>query len=142
MAIETFSIEGSKKCSHTDVHQYSEGELQEQLKGGFDKLKSVKENHMIPFHTLQNFFFIQKTRKLVFIIHFKVCFHYLNGKKAYMKLFNTRYISIMLFMISNHLRFTGIKEAKTKSSKNPITFPSSLIFPKSVNAGRFRIKKF
>lgn len=57
MAIGTFSDKGPKKCSMLDVHQYTEGELQQQLADGFEKLKCVTEDHTTPFNTTQNFLF-------------------------------------------------------------------------------------
>lgn len=57
MAIGTFSDNGPKKCSMLDVHQYTEQELQQQLRNGFEKIKCVTEDHTTPFNTTQNFLF-------------------------------------------------------------------------------------
>ncbi len=57
MVIGTFSDKGPKKCSMLDVHQYTEGELQQQLQNGFQKIKCVTEDHITPFETTQNFLF-------------------------------------------------------------------------------------
>jgi ubiquinone/menaquinone biosynthesis C-methylase UbiE len=57
MVIGTFSDKGPKKCSMLDVHQYTEEELQQQLKNGFKKIKCVTEDHITPFNTTQNFLF-------------------------------------------------------------------------------------
>ena len=57
MAVGTFSDKGPKKCSGLDVHQYTEEELQEQLKNGFQKLKCITEDHITPLKTKQNFLF-------------------------------------------------------------------------------------
>jgi SAM-dependent methyltransferase len=57
MAIGTFSENGPKKCSGLDVRQYTEAELQGQLQEGFKKIKCVKEDHLTPFNTTQNFLF-------------------------------------------------------------------------------------
>lgn len=57
MIIGTFSNKGPNKCSMLDVHQYTEEELQQQLKNGFEKLKCITENHTTPFNTTQNFLF-------------------------------------------------------------------------------------
>ena len=57
MVIGTFSDEGPKKCSLLDVHQYTEEQLQEQLMDGFKKIKCIKENHITPFSSVQNFLF-------------------------------------------------------------------------------------
>lgn len=57
MVIGTFSDKGPKKCSMHDVRQYSEAELQKQLRYGFTKLKCLTEDDITPFNTVQNFLF-------------------------------------------------------------------------------------
>lgn len=57
MTIGTFSDAGPKKCSGLNVKQYSENELQEQLNGGFEKIRCITEDHRTPFGTTQNFLF-------------------------------------------------------------------------------------
>jgi cyclopropane fatty-acyl-phospholipid synthase-like methyltransferase len=57
MLIATFSENGPKKCSGLEIKQYSEPELQEQLDGGFEKIKCIHEDHRTPFNTTQNFLF-------------------------------------------------------------------------------------
>ncbi len=57
MTIGTFSENGPQKCSGLDIKQYSELELQEQLDGGFEKIKCITEDHQTPFGTTQNFLF-------------------------------------------------------------------------------------
>ncbi len=57
VAIGTFSENGSQKCSGLDIKQYSEEELLHTLSNGFEKLKCVKEDHITPFNTIQNFTF-------------------------------------------------------------------------------------
>ena len=63
LVIGTFSDKGPKKCSGLNVHQYSEEELQQQLKNGFEKIKCITENHITPFNTKQNFLFCSFRRK-------------------------------------------------------------------------------
>ncbi|MFZ4544521.1 MAG: class I SAM-dependent methyltransferase [Saprospiraceae bacterium] len=63
MVIGTFSDHGPKKCSMLDVHQYTEEELQAQLKNGFKKLKCLTEDHVTPFNTVQNFLFCSFKRQ-------------------------------------------------------------------------------
>lgn len=62
MIIGTFSDQGPKKCSGLYVHQYNEQNLQEQLSEGFKKVKCITEDHITPFHTLQNYLFCSFTR--------------------------------------------------------------------------------
>jgi len=57
MTIGTFSENGPQKCSGLNIKQYSELELQEQLDGGFEKIKCITEDHQTPFGTTQNFLF-------------------------------------------------------------------------------------
>jgi cyclopropane fatty-acyl-phospholipid synthase-like methyltransferase len=57
MAIGTFSDNGPKKCSGLDVKQYSEWELEQTLTYHFRKIRCIKEDHITPFHTKQNFLF-------------------------------------------------------------------------------------
>jgi ubiquinone/menaquinone biosynthesis C-methylase UbiE len=64
MAIGTFSDKGPKKCSMLDVHQYTEQELQLQLQNGFEKIKCIREEHLTPFQTTQNFLFCSFKRKI------------------------------------------------------------------------------
>jgi SAM-dependent methyltransferase len=57
LTIGTFSDAGPKKCSGLNIKQYSESELQQQLDGGFEKIKCITEDHRTPFGTTQNFLF-------------------------------------------------------------------------------------
>lgn len=57
MAIGTFSESGPTKCSGLDIKQYSEIELESTLTYYFKKLKCVREDHITPFQTVQNFLF-------------------------------------------------------------------------------------
>lgn len=57
LAIGTFSETGPDMCSGLSVKQYSEDELQEELAGGFKKIRCIKEDHITPFNTTQNFLF-------------------------------------------------------------------------------------
>jgi SAM-dependent methyltransferase len=64
LAIGTFSENGPKKCSGLDIKQYSEDELTEVMRNGFEKLKCINENHKTPFDTIQNFTFCSFRRSL------------------------------------------------------------------------------
>lgn len=57
LVVGTFSDKGPKRCSLLDVRQYSEPELQERLRVGFEKLRCITEDHVTPFDTRQNFLF-------------------------------------------------------------------------------------
>jgi 2-polyprenyl-3-methyl-5-hydroxy-6-metoxy-1,4-benzoquinol methylase len=57
MAIGTFSENGPTKCSGLDVRQYSERELEKTLTYYFKKIRCIKEDHITPFDTIQNFLF-------------------------------------------------------------------------------------
>lgn len=57
LTIGTFSDAGPKKCSGLNVRRYSKSQLQQQLDGGFQKVRCVTEDHQTPFGTTQNFLF-------------------------------------------------------------------------------------
>lgn len=57
MAIGTFSENGPTKCSGLDIKQYSESELERTLTYYFRKIHCITEDHITPFHTIQNFLF-------------------------------------------------------------------------------------
>jgi len=57
MTIGTFSENGPEKCSGLQIKKYSEEVLTSVLQTAFDKLKCIKENHITPFQTVQNFLF-------------------------------------------------------------------------------------
>lgn len=63
MTIGTFSDTGPQKCSGLFIKQYSELELQEQLKSGFEKIKCITEDHRTPFDTMQSFLFCRFKRR-------------------------------------------------------------------------------
>ncbi|OCX52318.1 SAM-dependent methyltransferase [Mucilaginibacter sp. PPCGB 2223] len=65
MVIGTFSENGPEKCSGLPVKQYSEKQLQERLNPAFIKVKCIKEDHVTPFGTTQNFLFCSFKTKTV-----------------------------------------------------------------------------
>jgi|TARA_B110000967_G_scaffold5746_1_gene5740 2-polyprenyl-3-methyl-5-hydroxy-6-metoxy-1,4-benzoquinol methylase len=64
LTIGTFSKNGPKKCSGLNIKQYNENELILELKEGFKKIKCIKEDHLTPFDTIQNFLFCSFKRQL------------------------------------------------------------------------------
>ena len=64
LTIGTFSKNGPEKCSGLEIKQYDEMELTSELKNGFVKIKCVTEDHLTPFHTMQNFLFSSFKRQL------------------------------------------------------------------------------
>ena len=64
LTIGTFSHNGPKKCSGLEIKQYNEKELTSELKNGFVKIRCIKEDHITPFHTAQNFLFCSFKRQL------------------------------------------------------------------------------
>jgi 2-polyprenyl-3-methyl-5-hydroxy-6-metoxy-1,4-benzoquinol methylase len=67
MTIGTFSENGPDKCSGLPIRKYSEDVLTYVLQKAFDKLKCIKEDHVTPFQTIQNFLFcsFQKKREIL-----------------------------------------------------------------------------
>lgn len=57
MIIGTFSKNGPTRCSGLDIQQYDEELLSERFEAGFTKIKCIKEDHITPFETVQNFVF-------------------------------------------------------------------------------------
>lgn len=51
LIIGTFPNNGPQKCSGLKVKQYNEETLTIELKNGFDKLRSITEDHTTPFDT-------------------------------------------------------------------------------------------
>lgn len=64
LTIGTFSEDGPKKCSGLEIKQYNQQQLTSEFKNGFDKIKCVREDHLTPFGTTQNFLFCSFKRKL------------------------------------------------------------------------------
>ena len=61
--IGTFSENGPENCSGLPVRRYSDKTLAEEFSTGFEKLACVREDHITPFHTKQNFLFCSFKRK-------------------------------------------------------------------------------
>jgi len=57
MAVGTFSENGPTRCSGLNIKQYSETELEKTLTYYFKKIRCLTEDHVTPFHTIQNFLF-------------------------------------------------------------------------------------
>jgi len=57
MVVGTFSENGPDKCSGLPIKQYTEVQLQSQLKKDFEKIRCISEDHITPFQTRQNFLF-------------------------------------------------------------------------------------
>jgi len=57
MAIGTFSENGPTKCSGLTIKQYTEQQMERTLMYYFKKIRCITEDHITPFHTIQNFLF-------------------------------------------------------------------------------------
>lgn len=55
--IATFAIDGPLKCSGLDVERYSDEKLKNELGGSFELMKSIKEAHVTPWGSKQNFIY-------------------------------------------------------------------------------------
>jgi len=64
LIIGTFSVDGPKKCSGLEVKQYKEEILTAELQNDFDKIHCIKEDHITPFNTTQNFLFCSFKRRV------------------------------------------------------------------------------
>ena len=65
MVVGTFSENGPDKCSGLPIKQYSEVQLQSQLEKEFKKVKCIREDHITPFNTKQNFLFCSFEKRIV-----------------------------------------------------------------------------
>jgi SAM-dependent methyltransferase len=63
MTIGTFSENGPEKCSGLTIKKYSEDVLTSVLQTAFEKLRCIKEDHITPFQTVQNFLFCSFRKK-------------------------------------------------------------------------------
>ncbi|MCF6240524.1 MAG: class I SAM-dependent methyltransferase [Bacteroidales bacterium] len=57
LVLATFSEKGPKKCSGLTVQRYSENLITEKLKNNFSKIRCIKENHITPSKSTQNYLF-------------------------------------------------------------------------------------
>lgn len=64
LTIGTFSESGPTKCSGLNIKQYNEEQLTSEFKNGFHKIKCIKEDHITPFKTIQNFSFCSFKKQL------------------------------------------------------------------------------
>lgn len=65
LVLGTFSENGPQKCSGLEIHQYSEKSMSHKFENGFQRMKCVKEDHVTPFNTTQNFLFCSFQREAV-----------------------------------------------------------------------------
>jgi 2-polyprenyl-3-methyl-5-hydroxy-6-metoxy-1,4-benzoquinol methylase len=63
LVLGTFSENGPQKCSGLDIHQYSEQSMSYKFQNGFKRIKCIKEDHVTPFNTTQNFLFCSFQRE-------------------------------------------------------------------------------
>lgn len=63
LILGTFSDEGPKKCSGLEIQQYTEASMSVRFEVAFNRIKCIRENHITPFHTTQNFLFCSFQKK-------------------------------------------------------------------------------
>lgn len=61
--IGTFSMDGPLKCSGMEIVQYNDVKMNDLFSNHFKKLSSIKEDHITPFNTIQNFIFCTFKKK-------------------------------------------------------------------------------
>lgn len=64
LILGTFSQKGPKKCSGLEIRQYSEASMSARFEVGFERIKCIEEEHITPFHTIQNFLFCSFKKRL------------------------------------------------------------------------------
>ncbi len=57
LILGTFSENGPTKCSGLEIKQYTEVNLSSRFEKSFKRIKCIKEDHVTPFNTTQNFLF-------------------------------------------------------------------------------------
>jgi SAM-dependent methyltransferase len=63
LILGTFSEKGPKKCSGLEIKQYSEASMSSKFEIAFQRIKCIREDHMTPLNTVQNFLFCSFRRK-------------------------------------------------------------------------------
>ncbi len=63
LILGTFSDEGPKKCSGLEIKQYTETSMSVRFEIAFNRIKCIRENHITPFNTQQNFLFCSFQKK-------------------------------------------------------------------------------
>lgn len=63
LILGTFSEKGPEKCSGLEIKQYSEASMSARFEISFRRIKCITEDHLTPFHTIQNFLFCSFQRK-------------------------------------------------------------------------------
>lgn len=66
LILGTFSDNGPKKCSGLEIRQYSEASMSARFEINFERIKCIKEAHITPSQTLQDFLFCSFKKKLLF----------------------------------------------------------------------------
>ena len=57
LILGTFSENGPENCSGLKIKQYSEASMSSRFEINFERIKCIKEDHITPAHSLQNFLF-------------------------------------------------------------------------------------
>ena len=63
LILGTFSDEGPKECSGLEIQQYTEASMSTRFEVAFNRIKCIRENHVTPFNTTQNFLFCSFQKK-------------------------------------------------------------------------------
>lgn len=63
LILGTFSESGPSKCSGLHIRQYSEASMSAKFESAFNRIKCLREDHITPFNTIQNFLFCAYERK-------------------------------------------------------------------------------
>jgi len=57
LVIGTFATDGPLKCSGLDITQYNESSMDEKFSNSFKQMPCIRQEHITPFNTKQNFIF-------------------------------------------------------------------------------------
>ena len=63
LILGTFSDTGPAHCSGLEIKQYTEASMSDRFEEEFEKIKCIREDHLTPFNTTQNFLYCSFRRK-------------------------------------------------------------------------------
>ncbi len=63
LILGTFSEEGPQKCSGLEIKQYNEASMSARFELAFSRVKCIREEHITPFNTVQDFLFCSFQKK-------------------------------------------------------------------------------
>jgi len=63
LILGTFSEQGPSQCSGLEIKKYNEDSMSQRFEKSFKRIKCIREDHVTPFDTTQNFLFCSFVKK-------------------------------------------------------------------------------